>query len=93
MVISKKTIIFHGFRGESNFFQGGSNFFQGGGGGQMLISTETHITCDFPGGVQTPSPPSGIAHVKSFFFPNILNQDQVLRFFGPDLDPNCHFKA
>ena len=54
MVISKKTIIFQGFRGGptfsrvgggSNFFQGGgvSNFFQGGGF-QMLISIETHIT-------------------------------------------------
>ena len=29
----------------------GSNIFQGGGGGvQMLISIETHITCDFTGG-------------------------------------------
>ena len=35
---------------------GGSNFFQGGGGGvQMLISIETHRTCDFPGGSR-PSP-------------------------------------
>ena len=36
---------------------GGSNFFQGGGDRgkvQMLISIETHITCDFPGGVRTP---------------------------------------
>ena len=35
MVISKKSIIFQGFRG-SNIFQGGgggSNSFQGGGGG------------------------------------------------------------
>ena len=29
---------------------GGSNFFPGGGGVQMLISIETHINCDFPGG-------------------------------------------
>ena len=29
----------------------------------MLISIETHITCDFPGEVQTPYPPSGSAHV------------------------------
>ena len=29
-----------------------------GGGVQMLISIETHITCDFPGGgVRTPYPP------------------------------------
>ena len=43
--------------------QRGSNIFQGGGGQllpgrvQMLISIETHITCDFPGGVRTPYPP------------------------------------
>ena len=44
------------FKGESNFFQGGSNFFQGGRI-QMLISIETHITCDFSGGgVRTPTP-------------------------------------
>ena len=36
-------------------FPGGSNFFQGGS--NCLFSIETHITCDFPGGVQTPSPP------------------------------------
>ena len=63
MVISKKSIIFQGFRG--------SNIFQGGGGGptfsrggvQVLISIETHITCDFTGeGVRNPYPPSGSAH-------------------------------
>ena len=39
--------------------------FRGGGGVQMLISIETHITYDFPGGgVRTPypPPPSGSAH-------------------------------
>ena len=36
MVISKKSIIFQGFRG-SNIFQGGSNLFQGGGGGPSAI--------------------------------------------------------
>ena len=40
----------------------------GGGGVQMLISIETHITCDFPegGGVKTPYPPAptGSAHVR-----------------------------
>ena len=32
----------------------------------MLISIETHITCAFPGGggVRTPYPPSGSAHVQ-----------------------------
>ena len=35
---------------------GGANFFQGGA--QILISIETHITCDFQGaGVRTPYPP------------------------------------
>ena len=38
---------------------GGSNFFQGAGV-QMLISIETHITCDFPGG--GPDHPSVSAH-------------------------------
>ena len=45
---------------------GGSNVFQGGGGGggsNCLFPIETHITCDFPGGVRTPCPPSGSALV------------------------------
>ena len=29
----------------------------GGGGSNCLFSIETHITCDFPGGVGTPCPP------------------------------------
>ena len=33
-----------------------SNFFVGEGV-QMLISIETHITCDFPGGPDPLSPP------------------------------------
>ena len=51
----------------SNIFQRGYNFFSRGGGGggfQMLISIETHITRDFPGGgggFRTPYPPSGSA--------------------------------
>ena len=44
-------------------FQRGSNIFQGRGGGVHLFPglfpIETHITCDFPGGVLTPCPPSG----------------------------------
>ena len=53
MVISKKTIIFQGFRGGPTFSRGGgggSNFFQ------IIISIETietHITCDFSRGVRT----------------------------------------
>ena len=50
MVISKKTIIFKGFRGGSNFFKGGGQLFPWRGGVQWVISIETHITCDFPGG-------------------------------------------
>ena len=45
---------------------GGSNFFQQGGGVHILISIETHIAFDFPrggGGVRSPYPPSGSAHV------------------------------
>ena len=56
----------------SNIFRVGSNFFQGGGGGggQMLISIETHITCDFLGGVgpDLVSPPSGSAHELHYDF-------------------------
>ena len=33
----------------------------GGGGSNCLFPIETHITCDFPGGVRTPCPPSGSA--------------------------------
>ena len=57
MVISKKSIIFQGFRG-SNIFQGGGGPTFLRGGVQVLISIisiETHITCDFPGeGVWNP---------------------------------------
>ena len=57
--ITEKTILFQG--GVQHFLGGGeSNIFQGGGGVRMLISIETHITCDFPGegggGVWTPIP-------------------------------------
>ena len=45
MVISKKTIIFQGFREGPTLFRGVQLF--PGGGVQMLISRETHITCDF----------------------------------------------
>ena len=59
MVISKKCIIFQGFRGSNIFQGGGPTFSRGGGGGfQVLISIETHITCDFPGeGVRNHYPP------------------------------------
>ena len=53
-------------RGSNIFWGGGATFSRGGGGGggrgvQMLISIETHITCDFPGGGRTPYPPAGSA--------------------------------
>ena len=54
----KENCNFQGF-----IFQGVQLFPGGGGGVQMLISIETHITCDFPGGVQAPYPPSRSAHV------------------------------
>ena len=44
MVISKKTIIFQGFRGDPTFSRGGGVQLFPGGGVQMLISIETHIT-------------------------------------------------
>ena len=70
MVISKKTIIFKGFRVGPTFSRGEGNFFHGGWGGgggggfQWVISIETHITCDFPGGAD-PISPSGSAHAIS----------------------------
>ena len=52
----KKTILFQGSRGGLTFSRGwGSNVFQGGGV-RMLISIETHITCDFLGGGGVPTP-------------------------------------
>ena len=60
MVISKKSIIFQGFRG-SNIFQGGGGGIQlfPGGGVQVLISIKTHITCVIlqGRGSKTPIPP------------------------------------
>ena len=46
--ITEKTILFKGSRGFT--------FSRGGGGSsvQVLISIETHITCDFPGGDPDP---------------------------------------
>ena len=47
-------------------FQRGPTFSRGGGGGggsNCLFPRETHITCDFPGGPDPLSPPSGSALV------------------------------
>ena len=67
----RENYTFEGSRGGPTFSRGGggvgSNFFHGGGGWKgevrMLISIETHITCDFPGGGcgRTPYPQSGSA--------------------------------
>ena len=62
MVNSKKTIIFYGLRGGGGQHLPGRPTFSRGGGVQMLISIETHITCDF-GGLWTPYPRSGSAQV------------------------------
>ena len=47
---------------------GGSNFFKMGGGVKMLISVETHITCDFPGGGLDPCPPPLDPHIMLLLF-------------------------
>ena len=57
---------FSRFQRGSNIFRrggGGPTFSSGGGGGvvQLRISLETHKTCDFPGGPDPLSPPSGSA--------------------------------
>ena len=63
MVNSKKTIIFHGFRRGATFARGVQLFFRGGG--QMLMSIETHITCVFPGGpYPLPPPPPLDPHMQ-----------------------------
>ena len=61
--IAEKTILilYEGSRGGPLFSRGGGcqTFSRGGGGGQMLISLETHVhTCYFPGGgwFRTPYP-------------------------------------
>ena len=54
MVISKKTIIFQGFRGGPTFSRGGPAFSRGV---QMLISIETHKLVIFQGGPVPLSPP------------------------------------
>ena len=53
--ITEITILFQGSRGGPTFSRGVQLFR--GGGVQMLISIETHITCDFSGGSGPPIPP------------------------------------
>ena len=65
MVISKKTIIFKGFRGGGQLFHGGGGqLFSRGGGVQWLIYIETHITCDFPGQGGGPHIPPLVPHMR-----------------------------
>ena len=45
-----------------HYFPGGPTFFRGVGGVKMLISIETHITCDFLGRGSDTLSPSGSAH-------------------------------
>ena len=55
--IAEKTllILYQGSKGGPLFSGGVKLFPGGGGGGQMLVSLETHIrTCYFPGGVSEP---------------------------------------
>ena len=74
-LISKKSIIFQGSRGNPTYSRG-IQLFPGGGGVQLLIPKETHITCDFPGGggsgpAAPPPPPSGSAlEVRPYSTPN-----------------------
>ena len=60
LLLQRKLYIFQAPEGVQDF-PGGSTFSRGGGGGggPMLISIETHITCDF----QTPYPPLWIPNV------------------------------
>ena len=59
--ITEKTILFQGSRGSPTFSRGGEV------GVQMLISIETHITCDFPSGVWAPYPPLWIRTCANTF--------------------------
>ena len=75
--ISKKSIIFQGSRGGPTFSKGG-----GGGGSNCLFPIETHITCDFPGGVRTPCPPLWIRTWVRHFLVNITARFCPLYFFN-----------
>ena len=62
MVLLQRKLYFTKDPEEIQHFSWGLTFLGGGGGGggvQMLISIETHITCDFPGegGSGPPIPP------------------------------------
>ena len=89
MVLFKENY-FQGSKRESNIFQGGVQLFPGGS--NCLFPIETHIVCDFPGGVRTPCPPSGSALAVSqvrpparakmlqHFFTYYIYTDNFLKF-------------
>ena len=54
MVLLQRKLCFQRIQRGSNFFPGGAQLFPAGV--QMLISIETNITCDFPGGRGVPDP-------------------------------------
>ena len=66
MVLLQRKLYFLKDPEGANIFQEVGVQFFSSGGVQMLISIETHITCDIPGGVVglDPLPPSGSAHDK-----------------------------
>ena len=55
MVLLQRNIYFSKDPEGVQYFPGGPTYSRGGGV-QMLISIETHITCDFPGGPDPLSP-------------------------------------
>ena len=59
MVNFKEKYHFQGSGGGPNLSRGGGGptFSREGGGSNCVFPIETHITCDFPGGFQTPCPP------------------------------------
>ena len=59
MVLLQRKLYFSKDRGGPTFLRGGG---VGGSRVQVLISIETHITCDFPGGSGPPITPSRSAH-------------------------------
>ena len=75
-LISKKTIIFQGSRGGPSFSRGVQLF--PGWGVPIAYSYRKYITCDFPGEVRTPCPPSldphlGLSMVLSIHAENAPN--------------------
>ena len=80
MVNFKEIYHFSRFQRGSNIFQGGGvQLFPGGGGSNSLFPIETHITCDFPGGVRTTVPPSGSALGCRLF---ILTTKNIPKYTG-----------